>query len=148
MGGQTARRRLPGAAARPDRRLRPAPSMPDPVFAAKDAFIRTNGLVVWRFSDHWRARKPDPFAEGLLEALGFRPGEDLTRTSIPATSLGDLASNVKKKLGLRGGMRIVGDPHAVSEEQGMLEMAQWVKSFTPEVPVQLVEAGEPFWSPQ
>ena len=38
--------------------------------------------------------------------------------------------------------------HAVSEEQGMLEMAQWVKSFTPEVPVQLVEAGEPFWSPQ
>ena len=38
--------------------------------------------------------------------------------------------------------------HAVSEEQGMLEMAQWVKSFTPEVPVQLVEAGEPFWSPK
>jgi len=126
----------------------PPASADDPVFAAKDAFIRTNGLVVWRFSDHWRARKPDPFAEGLLEALGFRPGEDVTRTSIPATSLGDLASNVKKKLGLRGGMRIVGDPHAVSEEQGMLEMAQWVKSFTPEVPVQLVEAGEPFWSPQ
>ena len=87
-----------------------ADASPDPVFAAKDAFIRTNGLVVWRFSDHWRARKPDPFAEGLLEALGFRPGEDLTRTSIPATSLGDMASNVKKKLGLRGGMRIVGDP--------------------------------------
>ena len=53
-----------------------ADASPDPVFAAKDAFIRTNGLVVWRFSDHWRARKPDPFAEGLLEALGFRPGED------------------------------------------------------------------------
>jgi hypothetical protein len=30
----------------------------------------------------------------------------------------------------------------------MLEMAQWVKSFVPELPVQLVKAGEPFWSPR
>ena len=37
--------------------------------------------------------------------------------------------------------------HAVSEEQGMLEMAQWVKSFTPELPVQLIKGGEPFWTP-
>ena len=37
--------------------------------------------------------------------------------------------------------------HAVSEEPGMLEMAQWIKSFVPEVPVQLVKAGEPFWAP-
>ena len=36
--------------------------------------------------------------------------------------------------------------HAVSEEQGMLEMAAWVRSFTPEVPVRLVAAGEPFWT--
>ena len=47
-------------------------------------------------------------------------------------------------LGVPKGWIMLG--HAVSEEQGMLEMAQWVKSFTPEVPVQLVEAGEPFWS--
>jgi putative NIF3 family GTP cyclohydrolase 1 type 2 len=37
--------------------------------------------------------------------------------------------------------------HAVSEEAGMLEMAQWIKSFVPEVPVELVKAGEPFWAP-
>ena len=37
--------------------------------------------------------------------------------------------------------------HTVSEEQGMLEMASWVKSFTPEVPVELIPAGEPFWAP-
>ena len=30
----------------------------------------------------------------------------------------------------------------------MLEMAQWIKGFVPEVPVQLVKAGEPFWAPQ
>lgn len=35
--------------------------------------------------------------------------------------------------------------HAISEEAGMLEMAQWIKAFVPEVPVQRVRAGEPFW---
>ena len=34
-----------------------------------------------------------------------------------------------------------------SEEAGMLEMAQWIKGFVPEVPVQLVTAREPFWAP-
>jgi len=38
--------------------------------------------------------------------------------------------------------------HAISEEQGMLEMADWVKKFTPEVPVQLIRGGEPFWAPK
>jgi putative NIF3 family GTP cyclohydrolase 1 type 2 len=38
--------------------------------------------------------------------------------------------------------------HAISEEQGMLEMADWIKGFVPEVPVQLVKAGEPFWAPK
>jgi len=38
--------------------------------------------------------------------------------------------------------------HNISEEQGMFEMAQWVKSFTPEVPIQLVRSNEPFWAPK
>ena len=38
--------------------------------------------------------------------------------------------------------------HAISEEAGMQEMAQWIKGFVPEVPVQLVKAGEPFWAPR
>jgi putative NIF3 family GTP cyclohydrolase 1 type 2 len=49
-------------------------------------------------------------------------------------------------LGIPKGWIMLG--HAVSEEQGMLEMAQWIKSFTPEVPVQLIKGGEPFWSPK
>jgi len=43
-------------------------NLDDPVYAAKKEFIRKNGLVVWRFTDHWRARKPDPFAAGLTGA--------------------------------------------------------------------------------
>jgi len=37
--------------------------------------------------------------------------------------------------------------HAVSEEAGMWEMTQWITRLVPEVPVQLVKAGEPFWTP-
>jgi putative NIF3 family GTP cyclohydrolase 1 type 2 len=48
-------------------------------------------------------------------------------------------------LGVNKGWIMLG--HAISEEAGMLEMAQWIKSFVPEVPVQLVRAGEPFWAP-
>ena len=48
-------------------------------------------------------------------------------------------------LGIAKGWIMLG--HAISEELGMLEMAQWVKTFTPEVPVELVPAGEPFWAP-
>jgi putative NIF3 family GTP cyclohydrolase 1 type 2 len=48
-------------------------------------------------------------------------------------------------LGVAKGWIMLG--HAISEEAGMLEMAQWIKGFVPEVPVRLVEAGEPFWAP-
>ena len=49
-------------------------------------------------------------------------------------------------LGINKGWIMLG--HAISEEAGMLEMAQWIKGFVPEVPVQLVKAGEPFWAPK
>ena len=49
-------------------------------------------------------------------------------------------------LGIPKGWIMLG--HAISEEHGMLEMAQWVQSFTPEVPVQLIKGGEPFWAPK
>ena len=49
-------------------------------------------------------------------------------------------------LGIAKGWIMLG--HAISEEAGMLEMAQWIKGFVPEVPVQLVKAGEPFWGPK
>jgi putative NIF3 family GTP cyclohydrolase 1 type 2 len=49
-------------------------------------------------------------------------------------------------LGLAKGWIMLG--HTVSEEQGMLEMARWLKSLTPEIPVELIRAGEPFWSPR
>ena len=49
-------------------------------------------------------------------------------------------------LGVPKGWIMLG--HTVSEVAGMLEMAQWIETFVPEVPVQLVKAGEPFWVPR
>jgi len=49
-------------------------------------------------------------------------------------------------LGVPKGWIVLG--HVLSEEQGMLEMAAWLQSFVPELPVRLVPANEPFWSPE
>ena len=49
-------------------------------------------------------------------------------------------------LGMPRGWIMLG--HNVSEEAGMLEMAQWIKTLVPELPVQLIKSGEPFWAPQ
>ncbi|MEI9973453.1 MAG: Nif3-like dinuclear metal center hexameric protein [Ignavibacteriota bacterium] len=38
--------------------------------------------------------------------------------------------------------------HAISEEPGMEDCANWLRGFVPEVPIQFVRAGEPFWSPK
>jgi putative NIF3 family GTP cyclohydrolase 1 type 2 len=92
-----------------------APPAADPVFAAKNEFVKTNNLVVWRFSDHWRLRAPDPFAYGIIDALGWAKhpaGSTAGHVRVPAVTLEDLAGDVKAKLGVRGGMRVIGNPRA------------------------------------
>jgi putative NIF3 family GTP cyclohydrolase 1 type 2 len=83
----------------------------DRVFAAKRDFITQHQLVVWRFSDHWRARRPDPLLQGFADALGWSgykaPG-DSPIFEIPATTLASLAGELKRQLNTRGGIRVVG----------------------------------------
>jgi putative NIF3 family GTP cyclohydrolase 1 type 2 len=88
------------------------PPPADPVFSAKDDFIRKHKLVVFRLSDHWRLRTPDPFAQGLAETLGWSKAaaDDPGHVSIAETLLDALVDHVKRSLNARGGMRIVGDP--------------------------------------
>lgn len=47
--------------------------------------------------------------------------------------------------GQRKGLILIG--HWVSEDQGMRLCADWLKSFVPEVPVEWIPAGDPFWRP-
>lgn len=87
------------------------PPPPDPILTAKNEFIDANRLVVFRFSDHWRARSPNPFEQGLAEALALgtprRVGE-ANVYEIPATTLESFAGRVKGGLSGRGGVRVVG----------------------------------------
>jgi putative NIF3 family GTP cyclohydrolase 1 type 2 len=100
-----------------------ANATPDPVLAAKKDFIEKNGLIVWRFSDHWRLRKPDPLAQGLTDVMGwskYQVAGDATHFELPAVTLDALAGDLKKKLGIRGGMRVVGDPKSEIGKVGLL----------------------------
>ena len=88
------------------------PPSADPVFAAKNELIATNKLVVWRFSDHWRLRTPNPFTTGLIDALEWtkrRATDDSLTVTVPSITLDRLVDDVKRKLNARGGMRIVGN---------------------------------------
>jgi putative NIF3 family GTP cyclohydrolase 1 type 2 len=88
------------------------PPPPDPVLAGKNAFIDTNKLTIFRLTEHWNARKPDPRAVGLAAAMGwtkYQMGADVMRYQVPAITLETLAVNLKKTLGARGGIRVIGD---------------------------------------
>lgn len=84
----------------------------DPVLSAKMDFIRKHNLVVWRFHDHWHMRRPDGIQTGMNRALGWEryqnPADPLHYT-IPPTTVGRLASEIKAKLKIRA-LRVVGDP--------------------------------------
>jgi len=99
-----------------------APAGPDPVFAAKDDFIATNNLIVFRLTDHWRLRQPNPAAAALADALGWNKSIDTNpaRFEIPTASLEMLAAAVKKRLDVRGGIRVVGDRQLQVQRVGLL----------------------------
>jgi putative NIF3 family GTP cyclohydrolase 1 type 2 len=48
-------------------------------------------------------------------------------------------------LGKNKGQIILG--HAISEEPGMEDVANWLRTFIKDVPVQFIRSGEPYWSP-
>lgn len=83
----------------------------DPVFLAKKALIDEHRLVVWRFSEHWNARQPNEAARALAATLKWTGSEvaDTPQTyRIPETTLGGLVAQIRSRLPLRGGLRMVG----------------------------------------
>lgn len=84
----------------------------DSVLAAKRAFIKEHGLVIWRFHDHWHQRNPDGIETGMAHALGWEKFQDAGNQylfAIPATDLQGLAGELKRRLNIHV-MRVVGDP--------------------------------------
>jgi putative NIF3 family GTP cyclohydrolase 1 type 2 len=123
-----------------------AAASPDPVFAAKNEFITRNNLVVFRLSDHWRQRQPDPRAQGIAAALGwstYQSAGDPERFQIPARRLDALAGSVKNALRSRGGIRVVGDPRTMVQRVGLLPGTTPVQAALKMLPnVDVIVAGE------
>jgi len=181
------------------------------IYETKRNFIEKNGLVVWRFHDHWHARNPDGILAGMTTALGwgeYRSPERPRLFSLPATTVEALAQNMQGRLSARA-VRVIGEPqmpvrrvvllpgfnnfpgikqvldsadvdvlvigetrewegieyardcitagkkkglivlgHVPSEERGMEECARWLKTFVPEVPIEYLPGGDPFWRPK
>jgi len=78
-------------------------------------YIQDNKLVVWRFHDHWHARRPDGIFTGWNRVMGWDkyavPGATPMshEYAIPETRLEDLAKELQTKLKMTS-LRIVGDP--------------------------------------
>src|SRR2546430_13526433 len=67
----------------------------DPVWKEKRDFIEKNGLVGWRFHDHWHLRKPDRILAGMVQALGlekYQRAENPHLFAVPETTLEKLAT--------------------------------------------------------
>ena len=65
-------------------------------------------LVVWRFHDHWHARKPDGILLGMTHALGWEKFQNPNHEHlfvIPETTLDALAATIKQKLNIRVPLR-------------------------------------------
>jgi putative NIF3 family GTP cyclohydrolase 1 type 2 len=89
----------------------PGPRAADPTYLAKKAFIDEHRLVIYRFTDHWHARRPNPAAMTLAYALGWGPeraGDNEHLYAVPPTTLSALAADVRKRLSARGGVRVAG----------------------------------------
>ena len=81
----------------------------DAVFKAKMAFIEKHQVVVFRFHDHWHARRPDGMRVALFRLFGWPEAQGVV--TLPPTTLSALASDLQRRLAIRA-IRVVGDPNA------------------------------------
>ncbi len=118
----------------------------DPVFAAKNRLIDERKLVVFRLSEHWRLRQPDPLADGIAQAMGWTKYRSLTdprRFDVPAQMVASLVSAIQKNLGAGGGIRVVGDPQTSVRRIGLLPGSTPVQASLVLLPdVDAIVAGE------
>jgi putative NIF3 family GTP cyclohydrolase 1 type 2 len=101
--------------------LEPLDSEKDPVLAAKLEFIKSHGLVIWRFHDHIHQMKPDMIMTGVAKALGwqkFQPDASKPKFVFPEITLERLAAQVRDQLDIRT-LRFVGDPHLKVSKAGL-----------------------------
>lgn len=82
----------------------------DPVQAAKKAYIEENGLVVFRFHDHWHRTRPDGIDKGMAEVLGwesYRTAEHYRIFELPEQTVAAHARDIQERMQGQS-LRVVG----------------------------------------
>jgi putative NIF3 family GTP cyclohydrolase 1 type 2 len=86
-----------------------------PLYKSKTEYVLKNDMIIWRIHDHMHAMRPDFTVVGSLRSIGVKGGDDAVMRpriyTIPETTLGEFASQVKRLTGSRA-FRCVGDPNA------------------------------------
>jgi putative NIF3 family GTP cyclohydrolase 1 type 2 len=118
----------------------------DPIYMAKKQFIEKNGLVVFRLGDHWRARRPDPFAVGLAQTMNwtkYQVGGDPLNYEIPPITIAALAGDLVKRLKARAGIRVVGERQTLVRRISLLPGVSALAATMKALPdCDLIVAGE------
>jgi putative NIF3 family GTP cyclohydrolase 1 type 2 len=124
----------------------PTPPLSDPVFAAKHEYITRNKLVVFRLSEHWKQRRPDPLVQGMATTLGwvkYQSAADPSRFDIPPLRLDAVVSSVKNALRSRGGIRVAGEPGIRVQRVGLLPGTTPIQAALKMLPdLDVIVAGE------
>jgi putative NIF3 family GTP cyclohydrolase 1 type 2 len=90
----------------------PGNRVKDPIYVAKKGLVDDRHLVVYRFAEHWNARQPNASAKALAAELQWTnevAGAPQTYR-IAETTLDNLVTQIRTRLRIRGGLRIVGQP--------------------------------------
>ncbi len=93
----------------------------DPVWEAKERFIKEHNLVVWRFHDHWHMHRPDGIMTGVVRALRwqeFQLATDPGLFALPEMTVEQLAEQMKQRLGIHV-VRVVGNPQMKVRNVGL-----------------------------
>jgi putative NIF3 family GTP cyclohydrolase 1 type 2 len=87
----------------------------NPLYKLKTDYVLKNDMIVWRMHDHMHIMTPDFTVLGSLRSIGIKAGDEAVMRSpvytIPETTLGEFAAQVKRLTGSRA-FRCVGDPNA------------------------------------
>src|SRR5262249_15985636 len=122
------------------------PPTPDPVYAGKNDFIDKHKLVVFRLTQHWNQRKPDPRAQGLAAAMGwtkYKTSDDSLRYEVPGLTPEALGTPLNKTVGTRGGIRGIGDRTMTVRRIGLLPGYTMIQASIAMMPgVDVIVAGE------
>ena len=93
----------------------------DPVYQEKVKYIEDNGLIVFRFHDHWHMTNPDGIFTGMMDKLGwekYRTSEENLLFELPESTAGKLASDLKDLFN-GSPVRLIGDPEMTFTNVGL-----------------------------